>query len=58
MSSAATASVLPHIDIATLYGPMSVLGPLNPAAPLEGQALVAQIDALERTTRAALSMAK
>jgi hypothetical protein len=56
MSSAATASVLPHIDIATLYGPMSVLGPLNPAAPLEGQALVAQIDALERTTRAALSM--
>ena len=45
MSSAATASVLPHIDIATLYGPMSVLGPLNPAAPLEGQALVAQIGA-------------
>jgi hypothetical protein len=56
MSSAATARVLPHIDIATLYGPMSVLGPLNPAESLDSQAMLACIDNLERTTRAALSV--
>ena len=56
MSLAATAKPLPHTDIAILYGPMSVLGPLNPANLVEGQALVAIIDNLERTTRDALSV--
>ena len=56
MSSVATTRRLPNVDIATLYGPMSVLGPLNPAESLEGQSLVTFIDNLERTSRAALSV--
>ena len=56
MSSAATASPLPHMDIATLYGPMSVLGPLNPAESPNSQTLLAFVDNLERTTSAALSL--
>lgn len=56
MSSAATANSLPRIDIATLYGPMSVLGPLNPSESPDSQTLLACIDNLERTTRASLSV--
>jgi hypothetical protein len=56
VSSAATANSLPRIDIATLYGPMSVLGPLDPAESPDSQALLAFVDNLERTTRASLSV--
>ena len=35
MSLAPIAKPIPHIDIATLYGPMSVLGPMNPAESIE-----------------------
>ena len=56
MSPAATAGLFPHMDIATLYGPMSVLGPLNPAESPDSQTLLAFVDNLERTTRASLSV--
>jgi len=56
MSLAAKAKPTPHIDIATLYGPMSVLGPINPAEAPDREALARVVDGLERTTRAALSL--
>ncbi len=56
MSLAAKAKPVPHIDIATLYGPMSVLGPINPAETLDKETLAKVVDGLERTTRAALSL--
>jgi hypothetical protein len=56
MSLAAKAKPVPHTDIATLYGPMSVLGPINPAVTPDRDALVEVVDALERTTHAALSL--
>ncbi len=56
MSLAAKAKPAPHIDIATLYGPMSVLGPINPAQTLDKEALAKVVDGLERTSRAALSL--
>jgi hypothetical protein len=56
MSLASTAKSNLHFDIATLYGPMSVLGPIDPAESPSRQDLVAIIDNLERTSREALSM--
>ena len=56
MSLAPTDKPNLHVDIATLYGPMSVLGPLNPAESPSGQDLVEFIDNLERTSREALSV--
>lgn len=56
MSLAAKAKPIPHIDIATLYGPASVLGPINPAETLDREALARVVDGLERTTLAALSL--
>jgi hypothetical protein len=49
MSLAAKVKPVPHIDIATLYGPMSVLGPINPAETLDREALAKVVDGLERT---------
>ena len=57
MSLAARANSVPHIDIATMYGPMSVLGPINPAVTPGREDLAECVDMLEATTRAALSLA-
>jgi hypothetical protein len=54
MSLAAKVKPVPHLDIATLYGPMSVLGPINPAETLDREALAKVVDGFERTTQAAL----
>jgi hypothetical protein len=56
MSLAAKVKPAAHIDIATLYGPMSVLGPINPAETLDKEALAKVVDGFERTTRAALAL--